>query len=394
MPAPSRVFLDWNAGAPLLPEAREAMLAALSLPGNASSVHHEGRAARRLVEAARRDVAALVGADPRAVVFTSGGTEANVSVLVPEVGEAPGARPADRLLVSAVEHPSVLAGGRFTPERVETVPVDAEGRVDLSALEARLAALSAAGERALVSVMAANNETGVLQDIATVAALARAHGHLSHTDAAQAAGRVPLDVTALGADFLTFSGHKLGAPRGVGAVVKRSEGHVFRPLMTGGGQEWRTRAGTENVAAIAGLGAAARLAAGPDARSRWVEIACLRDHLTDSLERIEVATTVFGRGAERLPNTVAFAAAGVSAETLLIALDLEGFAVSSGAACSSGKVAASHVLEAMGVGRRWGKGAIRVSLGPNTTRAEVDRFIAALARVLVRAERSSGRSAA
>lgn len=389
-----RTFFDWNAGAPLLPDAREAMVATFDLAGNASSVHREGRETRRIIEDARRDLAALVGADPRCLAFTGGGTEANASVLVPEVDDGTGRGSATRLLVSAVEHPSVMAGGRFPREAVETIPVDANGIVDLDRLEARLAALAAAGERALVSVMAANNETGVVEPVEAVAAIARRHGHLSHTDAAQVAGRLPIDIAALGVDFMTLSVHKFGAPRGVGAVVKASAAHAWRPLVTGGGQEWRARAGTENVAAIAGTGAAARVAMTPAARAGWVETACLRDHLTGSLEQLEFEATVFGAGVNRLPNTVAFAAAGVPAETLLIALDLDGFAVSSGSACSSGKVARSHVLEAMGVDEPLAKGAIRVSLGPTSTRDEVDRFLAALERAVARFRRSRAKSAA
>jgi len=257
----ARIYLDWNATAPLRPEARAAAVAALDIVGNPSSVHGEGRAVRRLIEEARLEVAALVSADPANVVFTSGGTEANALALSPgmQAGDAYG--PCDCLLVSAIEHPSALAGGRFPRALIEVLPVTPEGVVDLVALEARLAALRSAGRRALVSIMHANNETGVVQPVAAAAAMVHAAGGLLHVDAVQTAGRIPCDINELGADLLTLSGHKLGAPKGVGALVRRSGAlHLAPPLITGGGQERGWRAGTENVAAIAGFGAAAAAA--------------------------------------------------------------------------------------------------------------------------------------
>jgi cysteine desulfurase len=258
----SRIYLDWNATAPLRPEARTAAIATLDLVGNPSSVHGEGRAARRLIEEARREVAALVGADPANVTFTSGGTEANALALSPGLHALDASGSRDVLLVSAIEHPSVLAGGRFPRDLVEVLPVRPEGIVDLGALEQRLAALRAAGRaRPLVSIMHANNETGVIQPIAAAAAIVHAAGGLLHVDAVQTAGRIFCDINELEADLLTFSGHKLGAPTGVGALVRRSDRlHLASPLIGGGGQERGWRAGTENAAAIAGFGAAAAAA--------------------------------------------------------------------------------------------------------------------------------------
>jgi cysteine desulfurase len=369
-----RIYLDWNASAPLRQEARAAALAALETTGNASSIHLEGRAARRLVEQAREKVAALVGAEPRGVVFTSGGTEANMLALVPATGET--AR--DKLLVSAIEHPSVLAGGRFPARAVERLPVTARGEVDLAALERRLAALEG---RALVSLMLANNETGVVQPISQAARVVHAAGGALHVDAVQAAGRIPCDINALGADLLTLSGHKIGAPKGVGALIGRAGAlNLLDPLIKGGGQERNLRAGTENVAAIAGFGVAAA-AAREGLGTERARMAALRDRLERRLQAASPEVVIFGAAAERLPNTTLFAAPGMKAETAVIAFDLEGIAVSSGAACSSGKVQPSHVLSAMGVPARLARAAVRVSLGPSTTEAQIERFIEAWIKV-------------
>jgi len=372
-----RIYLDWNATAPLSAPARGAMLAALDMVGNASSVHGEGRAARRLVEVAREQVAALVGAEARNVVFTSGGTEANALALTPAIEYGAVKAPLDRLLVSAIEHPSVQSGGRFARAAAEEIPVTPDGIVDLSALGARLAELKAAGERALVSIMHANNETGVLQPVAAAAELVHAAGCLLHVDAIQTVGRIRCDINELGADLLTVSGHKLGGPQGTGALVRASEAlHFPDPLIKGGGQERGSRAGTENVAAITGLGAAAA-ARSASVQADGAAMAAVRDRLETGLKAISEETVIFGSAAERLPNTSLFAVPGCRAETALIALDLEGFAVSSGSACSSGKVTASHVLRAMRVPDRLASGAIRVSLGPDTTEAQIEAFLKA-----------------
>jgi cysteine desulfurase len=371
----NRLYLDWNATAPMRGEARKALLAALEAIGNPSSIHAEGRLARRLVEEAREHVAALVGAEPQNVVFTSGGTEANMLVLSP--GDGSPARRIDRLLVSAVEHPSVLAGGRFPAPLVERIPVSAHGLLDIAALERRLATLAAEGAaRPLVSVMLANNETGVLQPLPAIADAVHRAGGLMHADAVQAAGRIPLDINAMSADFLTISGHKIGAPKGVGAVIKRARRLELVPLVTGGGQERGARAGTENVAAIAGFGAAA-VAARRNMAVEAARMRQLRDRLEEGLRAATPGAVVFGAGVERLPNTTLVALEGIKAETAVIAFDLEGVAVSSGAACSSGKVAPSHVLAAMGVAPDLARGAIRVSLGSATTENDVESFLRA-----------------
>ena len=372
-----RIYLDWNATAPLRPQARAAALAALDSSGNPSSVHAEGRAARRLIEEAREKVAALVAAEPRNVVFTSGGTEANMLALTPASG--PDGKAPDRLLISALEHPSVLAGGRFAAAAVQRVPATGDGRIDLAALADALAALE--GRRALVSLMLANNETGVVQPVSEAARLTHEAGGVLHVDAVQAAGRIPCDINAIGADLLTLSGHKIGAPKGVGAVVRRDAGVPFpAPLIKGGGQERGARAGTENVAGIAAFGAAAA-AALVDLGADAGDMRTLRDRLEAGLRSASPDIVVFGAGAERLPNTTLFALNGMKAETAVIAFDLEGVAVSSGAACSSGKVQPSHVLAAMEVPPQLARAAVRVSLGPTTTQSEIDRTIQAWIRI-------------
>jgi cysteine desulfurase len=351
------------------------MLAALDIAGNPSSVHAEGRAARRLVEEARERVAALVGAEPRNVVFTSGGTEANMLALAPASADG---KVRDRLLVSAIEHPSVLAGGRFSPPAVERLPVTADGQLDLSALERRLALL---GGRALVSLMLANNETGVVQPVSEAARLTHEAGGLLHVDAIQGAGRIACDINALGADLLTVSGHKIGAPKGVGALIRRDAAVPFpEPLIKGGGQERSVRAGTENVAGIAGFGAAAAAARASLAAER-AHTAALRERLETALKSATPEVVIFGAGVERLPNTTLFGVPGMKAETAVIAFDLDGVAVSSGAACSSGKVQPSHVLAAMGAPPQLARAAVRVSLGPTTTEPEVERFVKAWIKV-------------
>ncbi|MEJ0077179.1 MAG: cysteine desulfurase family protein [Alphaproteobacteria bacterium] len=367
----SRVYLDWNASAPLRREARNALAAALELTGNPSSVHGEGRAARRIIEQARDDVAALVGADPRNVIFTSGGTETNALALTPCIEVGGEKRPFDRLLISAIEHPSVRAGGRFAASQVAEIPVGVNGAVDLAALERMLAS----GGRVLVSLMAANNETGVVQPVSKAADIVHRHGGLLHVDAVQAAGRMPLGIGALGADLLTLSAHKLGGAKGAGALIKRDEAlHFGDPLIKGGGQERGLRAGTENVAAIAAFGAAA-VAVKTNFAAEVRHMADLRERLESGLRALNPEAVVFGHEADRLPNTTLTALAGAKAETLVIGFDLEGIAVSSGAACSSGKVAPSHVLAAMGVPVELARGAIRISTGPAATSAEIDRFL-------------------
>ncbi|MCX5493514.1 cysteine desulfurase family protein [Kaistia dalseonensis] len=376
--ARERIYLDYNAGAPLRADVRAAMIEWLAMTGNASSVHAEGRAARARIEKARRQVAALVGGDPDRVIFTSGGTEANVTVLSPAIRVGAGAISVDMLLVGASEHPSVLAGGRFPADRVETIPVDGDGLIDLAALEARLDGLARSGKRALVSVMLANNETGTIQPVAAVAAIARRHGALVHSDAVQASGRIPVDIAALGVDFLTLSAHKIGGPQGAGAIVLGGDLASPAPLLVGGGQEKYSRAGTQNVVAIAGFGLAAELA-----RTDLERMA----HWADWRAAIAAAAgpaRVLSAGAPCLPQTIALAAEGLSAETLVIALDLEGIAISAGSACSSGKVAVSHVMKAMNVPESHAKAAIRVSFGWETSENDIRRFTEVWGRVMER----------
>jgi cysteine desulfurase len=376
-----RTYLDWNATAPLRPEARAAMIAAFDEIGNPSSVHREGRASRRIVEQARERVAELVGAEPRNVVFTSGGTEANMLALTPAMENSQEKIRFDRLIVSATEHVSVRCGGRFPANQVEEIPVTADGVVDLGALERRLSERKWQGNLPpLVSIMAANNETGAVQPIRQAAAIVHQADGLLHVDAIQAAGRIACDINHMGADLLTISAHKLGGPQGVGALIKRSAAlHLSEPMIKGGGQERGGRAGTESVAGLAGFGAAATSAAATmvaDAeRMRFV-----RDRLEAALA--EGPTVIFSQSVERLPNTSLFAVAGMRAETALINLDLDGVAVSSGSACSSGKVAPSHVLAAMGVPANLAAGAIRVSIGPTTSENEIDLFLEAWMKLL------------
>lgn len=367
-----RAYFDWNATAPLRTVARAAMVEALGEGGNASSVHAEGRAARGRLEKARGQVATLVGAEPKNVIFTSGATEANALALTPALEIAGRKERRDRLFVSAVEHPSVLAGGRFAPEQIEVLPVDANGIVDLDALKAALAM----AERPLVSVMLANNETGAIQPIRAIADIVHAANGLLHVDAVQGAGRVGCDMAALGADLLSLSSHKLGGPQGAGALVRRGDIHIADPLIRGGGQERGTRAGTENVPAIAGFGAAAEAAR--TAREADADrMAALRDRLEAGIKAATPHAVIFSTGIPRLPNTTLVAVPGLKAETALIAFDLNGIALSSGSACSSGKVQASHVLAAMGVEPALAVGALRLSLGWETSEKDVEKLLTA-----------------
>ncbi|WP_445503992.1 cysteine desulfurase family protein [Microvirga sp. G4-2] len=374
-----RTYLDHNATSPLRPEVAEAVLRAMQLPGNASSIHTEGRAARAEIETARVAVAKLVGARAKNVFFTSGGTEAANLVLTPSLRRL-GQSGAARLFVGATEHPCVLNGHRFLASKVDVIPVNEHGILDLAWLKTRLE--GAGDERVLVSVQLANNETGVLQPMAEIARLVREHGGLIHTDAVQAAGRISVDLAGLGVDALTLSAHKLGGPKGAGALVLASDQYeIGERLIRGGGQEKNYRAGTENVAAIAGFGAAAELAlAGLEREAE--RLRQLRDEAEAHVRRIAPDALVVGSDAERLPNTFAFAIPGLKAETALIAFDLAGIALSSGSACSSGKVKRSHVLDAMGMEPALAEGVLRVSLGWTTTKEDVIRFAEACEKVV------------
>jgi cysteine desulfurase len=365
-----RVYLDWNATAPLRSEARQAMISALQLCGNPSSVHAEGRSARKLVEDARAIVANAVGASPRNVVFTSGGTEANALALRPGLRRGSGA-PVERLLVSAIEHASVLAGGSFSATSIETIPVSSSGVIDLS----RLRALLVGQPPALVSVMLANNETGAVQPVAEAAEIVHGEGGLMHVDAIQGFGRFSFNINGLNTDLVTLSAHKVGGPKGVGASVLAEGITGLEPLLRGGGQELNRRAGTENVAGIAGFGAAAKAAL--DAlETETNRLEALRERLERGLRQTPGAI-IFSDTARRLPNTTLFTVPGLRAETAVIGFDLAGIAVSSGSACSSGKVQRSHVLQAMGFGPELAQGAVRLSLGWSTGDADIDRCLEA-----------------
>lgn len=353
-------YLDWNATAPVRSAVVEAMVAACGLGANASSVHRRGRAARQAIETARADVAALCGARPDAVIFTSGGTEANHLALR--------GLPERRRIVSAIEHDSVRAAAEAEATLIPALP---DGGVDLSALERSLAADP---RPALVSLMLANNETGVIQPVAAAAAIAHAAGALFHCDAVQAAGKLPLDLAALGADLLTLSAHKIGGPQGVGALVAAPD-LALAPLLTGGGQERGRRAGTENLPGIVGFGVAARLAQAE--LDGMAQIARLREETERRLCALAPQAVIFGAAAPRLANTLCIALPGVPAATQVMALDLAGVMVSAGAACSSGKLRPSHVLAAMGVAPELVQCAIRISLGPATAPADIDHLVEA-----------------
>jgi cysteine desulfurase len=350
------IYLDHNASVPALPAVAAAVADSLAGAGNPSSVHRFGRLRRAAIARAREAVAALVGAAPDCVVFTSGATEANALALR-------GTK--RRALVSAVEHDSVRAA---RPDAI-AVPVDREGVVDLGALERLLAADAAP---ATVSLMLANNETGVIQPVAEAARLAHARGAWLHCDATQAPGRIAVDMSALGADLMSLSAHKLGGPPGVGALVVAPQVGL-EPLLAGGGQERGLRAGTENLPGVAGFAAAAEAALAAREREA-ARLAGLRDALEARLLAAVPDAVAVGRGTPRLPNTSALAMPGVDAATQVMALDLAGIAVSAGAACSSGRVKPSHVLAAMGLVPEIAGATIRVSLGWTTTAAELDRF--------------------
>lgn len=374
-----RIYMDWNATAPLLDEARDAMMAALMLPGNPSSVHSEGRAARSLVEKSRRQVAALVGGAAQNVVFTSCATEAANMVLSPRYKMGRSLLPFGTLYVSAIEHPAVRMGGRF--ERVVEIPVMPSGIIDVAALEAMLADHAPEHGLPMVAVMLANNETGVIQPVLDVAALVHAKGGVLVVDAVQAAGRIPVDIEALDADFLIISAHKLGGPKGVGALIARGEMLMPEPLVRGGGQEKGHRGGTENLCAIAGFGAAAEYAIN-NLINRNLRITTLRDQMEAGMRKAADDLVIHGESVERIGNTTFFTLPGLKAETGQIAFDLEGVALSAGAACSSGKVGQSHVLTAMGLDA--GIGGLRISIGPATTQADVDAVVRVFAKVAAR----------
>ncbi|BDV34533.1 cysteine desulfurase family protein [Methylocystis iwaonis] len=381
----NRIYLDHNATSPLRPAARAAMLAAMEAPGNASSVHAEGRAAKAVLEQARAAIAKGLGTAPRNVAFTSGATEAANLVLTPMLQRGSETVPIEVLLVGAGEHPAVLMGHRFPAQAVERIALTPAGALSLAALEAALA--RSRGKRVLVALQAVNNETGVIQPVYEAAERVHAAGGLLICDATQAIGRIETTFKSTGADFLFFSSHKLGGPLGAGALAAAQDGlHISDALVKGGGQEFGRRAGTENVPAIAGFSAAftAALQGVPSENTR---LGALRDALESRIAGIVTDVRFFGRGAHRVGSVSAFAIPGIPAHTLLMALDLAGVAVSSGSACSSGKVRESHVLAAMGAPE---KEALRASLGWSTRQEDVEQFGMVLAEVVdrIRSRRS------
>jgi cysteine desulfurase len=374
----ARIYFDHNATSPVHPSVRAAVTCALDHQGNPSSIHAEGRAARALVEQARRDVAALAGCAAEDVTFTSGATEALNMILTPDVFSSGGA--IEILLIAGGEHAAVFEGHRFPSAQTSVVALDSEGRLDLTALAEALG--RHAGRRIMLAVQAANNETGVIQPVAEAAALVHAQGGMVVCDAVQAAGKIDCRVSTFAADALAISAHKFGGPKGIGALIFPSRDyHLRRGVVRGGGQERGLRSGTENFLGIAGFGAAAKVAA-----EHWAGSAGRLTAWRDAIEGIILAhvpdAVIFGRGAARLPNTVNFAVPGADAQTLLMNLDLGGVALSTGSACSSGKVKPSHVLQAMGVEPEIAASALRISLGWTTRDEDITGFEAAFAKAL------------
>lgn len=362
----TRIYLDYNATTPIRDQAIDAAMTAMKAVGNASSVHGFGRESRKMVEDARGHIAALVNARPAQVIFNAGATEGNNTILSGYAGK--------NIVVSAIEHPSVLEPSN----NADKIPVTKSGVVDLDKLDIMLAA----SKTDLVSVQLVNSETGVIQPIADIATLAHKNGALLHCDGVQAAGRIELDFKKLDVDFLTLSAHKFGGPQGAGALIFR-EGLLLPKFMKGGGQEKRQRAGTENVAAIAGFGVAARLAR--EELNDWqTRLRGLQSRFESGLKKVTNDIVIIGENVPRVYNTTNVLLPGVPAETQLMALDLEGVAVSSGSACSSGAFKPSHVLLAMGYGEDDAKSALRISYGWATTETEIDAALAAYAKILAR----------
>lgn len=375
MPA-SRSYLDHNASAPLLESARDAVLAAMDVAGNPSSVHREGQAQRRMVEKARRSVAKLVGAKPDQVVFTSGATEAAATLLSPNYVMGRADLAMNHLFVASSDHPCTLAGGQFSKEQITELAINADGILEPETLAA---ALQDHEGRALVCFHWANNETGIIQPVDGLVEVAKAVGAIVIIDAVQAAGRLPVSMATLNADFILVSGHKLGGPKGVGAFVAASDVLRPKPLINGGGQEHGHRSGTEAVGLISGFGAAAEYV-----QEKPSNYSALRDGFESELKRLDSNVEIHGVQSPRLSNTSFFSIAGVKAETAQIAFDLAGLAVSSGSACSSGKTGQSHVLKAMGV--ESDDGAVRISFGPNNTLGDVKRAVDVCAHLISRRE--------
>lgn len=383
------IYLDHNATSPARPEVVDAMLPYLTdRAGNPSSVHGAGRAARKGLDEARRRVAAFLNVHYDRVVFTSGGTESNNAALF---GLAAKRGFAGHLVVSAIEHPSVLEAVAVLENRgmaVSRVPVDDQGRVSVDAVRAALR-----DDTILVSVMHANNETGVVQPIAEIGELCRSGGVVFHSDGVQAVGKLAVDLTELPVDLYAISAHKFGGPKGIGALVM-DKSLSLAPLLTGGGQERGRRSGTENLPGIVGFGAAAELLQQQRIEEN-ARLTALRETLEHDMLAAVPGGEVFGAGAERLPNTTALGFPGLDGEALVMTMDLEGFAISSGSACASGKMEPSHVIRAMtDDSAALAAGMVRVTLGWNTEEVEVARFVRAFARVVKRLREMAGPFAA
>ena len=384
-----RVYLDHNATSPLRQRVRDEMIDAMNLSGNPSSVHAEGRKANAFIERSREKIAALIGADANDVLFTSGGTEANITALSPGlVAKTAKDRARALCFVSAVEHPSVLKGGRFAQSQIRTIPVTSSGVVDLDAfielLDAHdLTPLSGVKSKYpfVVSVMLANNETGVIQPVTEISGIVLERGGLMHCDAVQALGRMPFDLASIGVDLVTIAAHKIGGPKGVGALIGPGVDHILNdPLMCGGGQELRRRAGTEDIVSIAGFAMAAEISCEELADREMVRF--LRDRTERRLVNEYADLIVFGKDTDRLDNTSFMAVPGISSQNMVIALDLDGIAISAGTACSSGKVKQSGGLEAMGVNPEIAKCAFRVSFGPQNWLNDVDRLVGSILKIV------------
>ena len=385
----TRHYLDYNASAPLLDCARESMIEAMQETGNASSVHFEGRLAKKNIEKARSSFASLIDFKASNIIFTSGATEAANHVLSPIIRAGGHELQVSKLYISATEHPCILQGGRFSKDQIEIVPTDKNGILNLEVLESKLQNHDTEAAHPMVAVQLANNETGVIQPVKKIAEVIHNYDGFLVVDAVQALGKMPLSIEETGADFLIFSSHKIGGPQGVGAIVLRDASLSPMPLLSGGGQENYHRGGTENVAAIAGFGTACEWH--QENLTKNIKNFALRDSIEGQLDTISkeagnhVARPVFfGKDANRLGNTSCFAVAGVKAETALMALDLDGVSVSSGSACSSGKVKRSHVLEAMGASQDEMEGAVRLSLGWEEDKLGAERFLTAWKTIIGR----------
>ncbi|MEM7067682.1 MAG: cysteine desulfurase family protein [Pseudomonadota bacterium] len=380
MAAGPRTYFDYNASAPMLDCARERMFEIYSQTSNASSVHYEGRAGRKSIEQARVSVASLVGAKPANVIFTSGATEAANHALSPVLKAGGQELDVSKLYVSATEHPCVLQGGRFPENRIIKLPVNDCGILDFDAMNGALQGHDYAEGAPMVALQLANNETGVIQPVREVADIVHEHDGFLVVDAVQGLGKSKVSVAELGADFMFVSSHKIGGPQGAGALILANGSLSPVSLIGGGGQENYHRAGTENIAAIAGFGVACEWQSVN--LNNNIKKSGVRDSIEAGLSTISLETgngvaapVFFGKTENRIPNTTCFSVPGIRAETALVALDLDGISVSSGSACSSGKVKQSHVLEAMGASPEEMAGALRVSIGWQSTEEEADKFL-------------------